>query len=98
MRTYVFSPSAREDLASISEYIQDAAGTDIARKMIEQVRSKCELLAKTPGELGTLRDELADGLRSFYVQPYVLIFRYNDSTVEIVRILHERQDIDRAFS
>lgn len=98
MRTYVFSPSAREDLASISEYIQDAAGSEIAQKMIQQLRSKCEMLAETPGELGTIRSELADGLRSTYVQPYVLLFGYNDSTVEIVRILDEHQDIDGAFS
>jgi toxin ParE1/3/4 len=98
LRTYVFSPSAREDLASISEYIQDAAGSEIAQKMIQQLRSKCEMLAETPGELGTIRSELADRLRSFYVRPFVLFFRSTESTVEIIRVLRERQDVDRAFS
>lgn len=97
MRTYEFSPSAREDLVSIAEFVRDAAGPEIATQLIERVRNKCELLAETPGELGTCRDELADGVRSFYVQPYVLFFRYSTSTVEIVRILHERRDVERAF-
>ena len=72
MRKYAFSPSARDDLESIAKYIRDAAGPEMARQLLERLRSKCELLAETSGELGTLRDELADGLRSFYVQPHVL--------------------------
>ena len=44
-----------------------------------------------------MRDEVIEGLRSFSVSPYVLFFRYTNSTVEIARVLHERQDVEREF-
>lgn len=97
MRHYVLSSSAADDLQNIAEYIRDAAGDEIAARMIRQIREKCRLIAKNPGEIGTSRDELLEGLRSFVVSPYVLFFRYTDSTVEIIRVLHERQDVGDAL-
>ena len=43
-------------------------------------------------------DEIMPGLRSVLVHPYTVFYRFNDGTVEIVRILHERRDIARVFS
>ncbi len=97
MRRFVLAPSAREDLRGIARYVEDGAGADLAAQVITHLRDKCQLLAQTPGELGTVRDEILDGLRSFSVKPYVLFYRYTDSTVEIARILHERQDIETKF-
>lgn len=97
MSSYEFSPSARDDLRSIAEYVRDAAGPEIATQLIKRIRNKCELLAETSGELGTPREDLADGVRSSYVQPYVLFFRYSTSALEVVRVLHERRDVERVF-
>ncbi len=97
MRELVFSPSAREDLRQIVEYVGDAAGVDVAAEVIRRIREKCRLIAETPGTIGTGRDELRSGVRSFAAKPYVLFFRYTDSTVEIIRVLHGRQDVESAF-
>ena len=97
MRRYVLSPSAADDLRAIGDYIRQAAGDDLAARMIRQIQDKCRLIAKNPGEIGTIRDEIREGLRSFVVSPYVLFYRYTDSTVEIIRVLHERQDVRDAL-
>ena len=95
MKTVRFSPSARRDLAEIAAHLVDAAGRAIATEVVLRLRSKCELLAETPGELGTARPELGAALRSFPVPPHVLFFRYpSEGVVEVIRILHERQDVE----
>lgn len=98
MSDFRLSPSAHSDLENIVTFIREAAGADIARDLIEKIRNRCRLLADTPGTIGSDRDEIRVGVRSFPVSPYVLFFRYEDETVEIIRVLHEKQDLDRAFS
>ena len=97
-REYVFSPSAAADLRAIAAYARDAAGAEIAEAVVIRIRDKCRILARTPGEIGVARGELVTGVRSFVVSPHVLFFRYTRTSVEIVRVLHERQDVDVASS
>lgn len=95
MRTVRFSASARRDLAEIAAHLAEAAGRAIATEVVLRLRSKCELLAETPGELGAARPELGAAIRSFPVSPHVLFFRYpGDEVLEVIRILHERQDVE----
>lgn len=93
MGTFVLSPAASEDLHSIAVWLNDAAGEDIARQVIERLHEKCRRLADLPGHLGTPREEIREGLRSTPVPPYVVFFRYEGDDVQVVRILHERQDV-----
>ena len=44
-----------------------------------------------------VRDELAEGLRSFAVGRYVIFYRPISEGVEIVRVLHGSRDIDAIF-
>jgi toxin ParE1/3/4 len=44
--------------------------------------------------MGRPRDDLAPGLRSFVVSPYVIYFRPAGDTIEVLRVLHGRRDID----
>lgn len=55
------------------------------------------MLAETPGEIGRKRPDVMVGVRSFPSPPYVLFFRYTATEVQVIRILHERQDIERAL-
>lgn len=69
----------------------------IAREVVGRMRSTCQLIAETPGEIGTARPEIMAGIRSFSIPPHILLFRYSGSVVQVVRVLHERQDIERSF-
>ncbi len=53
------------------------------------------MLSETAGEIGTPRAELLPGVRSFPAAPYVVFFRYSERDVEVVRVLHERQDVEQ---
>ena len=97
MANFTLSPSARADLEAIAVYVGEAAGNDVAEQVLERIREKCRSLAKAPGRLGTPRDEIGEGIRSFPVSPHVLFFRGVEENLEIVRVLHERQDVSRQF-
>lgn len=97
MRELLVSRAARRDLAEIAAYIQEAAGSGIAREVVVRLRARLRLIAETPGEIGTHRPEIAEGIRSFPVPPYVLFFRYRGDAVMIARVLHERRDVDTAL-
>lgn len=51
------------------------------------------LLADRP-QMGRSREELAQGLRSFPVGPYLLFYRPIPGGIEVARVLHGRRDID----
>jgi toxin ParE1/3/4 len=95
LRTVRFSLAARRDLAEIAAHIAGAAGRTIAAEVVVRIRTKCQLLAETPGELGTHRPEIREGIRSHPGPPHVIFFRYRAEEVQVVRILHERQDVER---
>jgi toxin ParE1/3/4 len=95
LRAVRLSLAARRDLAEIAAHIAGAAGRAIAAEVVVRIRAKCELLAETSGEIGTHRPEIREGIRSHPVPPHVIFFRYRDEEVHVVRIFHERQDVER---
>ena len=84
------TPLARTDLDDVWDYVSPA-GKVAADRFVTRIRKQCRLLGRFPG-LGKPRDELAPGLRSFPVSPFVIFFRLGERAVEIVRILHGARD------
>lgn len=48
-------------------------------------------------ELGRPRDELIAGMRSVFVDPHVVFYRIVKADIEIVRVLHQLEDVVSAF-
>ena len=65
--------------------------------MLREIGRACQAL-EGHSIAGRPRDELRIGMRSVLVHPYVIFFRTTDLSVEIVRILHQRRDIDTIFA
>jgi len=95
MRVIVKLPRAKSDLVEIWDYIADDSEAR-ADTFIETVDQKSNALAGRPN-MGRLRDELADGLRSFPVGRYVIFYRPIPKGIEIVRVLHGARDLDAIF-
>ena len=55
-------------------------------------------LAKLSASIGRPRPELGEGLRSLPHQSHIVIFGYGVDTLDVVQVLHSRQDIDAHFS
>jgi toxin ParE1/3/4 len=60
--------------------------------LLEQMRFH----ARFPGT-GRRREDLWPNLRSFIVRPYVVFCRPVGESIEVLRVLHQRRDIDRAM-
>jgi toxin ParE1/3/4 len=88
------APQARAELANIWNYIFKEGGNAVAAdKVIDAITERFHLLSQYP-RMGRARDDLRPGLRSFPVGQYVIIYIISDEDVEILHVLHGRQDID----
>lgn len=95
MNAIRYSARAMRDMEAIIECIsRDRPRAAI--EVVERIIATCEALARTP-TMGTARDELQDGLRSFSAWPYVIYFKSDNSVTRIYRVLHGARDAGRLF-
>ena len=95
MNRYKISQLAEQDLEDIWVYI--AQSNQIAAdKQIANILNRLPMLAQFP-DLGQMRDDLGEKLRSFPLKPYIVFYTKLDDGIEVVRILHQSRDIDRLF-
>ncbi len=86
---------AENDLLSIWLYI--AADQPInADRFLDKLLVAIERLAEFP-LLGVEREELANGVRSFYVDRYVIYYVVSDASLSIVRVLSADMDSQQYF-
>ena len=91
MPRLIFSPSARQDLAEIFNFIARDKPV-AASNWIDLIEEKCKLLAETP-EFGEKRPEYDASIRSSMVGRYVIFYRSIESGIEIVRVISGDRDI-----
>ena len=91
MPRLIFSPSARQDLTEIFDFIARDKPV-AASNWIDLIEEKCKLLAETP-EFGEKRPEYGANIRSSMVGRYVIFYRSIDSGIEIVRVISGDRDI-----
>lgn len=98
MRQLILLDSALADFVAILDYIARESGSRIiGRRFVNRLRDQCKKLASLPGTLGRLRPELQPGLRSFAFKGYVIFFRYEGDTFEVVNVLEGHRDIVAYF-
>ena len=96
MNRYKISQLAEQDLEDIWVYL--AQNNQIAAdQQIAKILGRLPMLAQFP-DIGKIRDDLRDKLRSFLVKPYIVFYIKLDGGIEVVRILHHSRDIDIQFS
>jgi toxin ParE1/3/4 len=79
------------DLETILEDLQQK-NPSAAERYANAFYDKGRVLAQFP-EIGRSRPEIAPGLRSTLVHPYVIFYRLEEEVVQIVRILHGERDL-----
>ena len=84
---------AEDDLDSVWAYIATDSH-QAADRMIDAVLASSRLHVRFPG-MGQDRRELGPGVRSFIVSPFVVFYRAQGDTIEVLRVLHSARDIDR---
>ncbi len=92
LRTVVYAPRARADIARIYSWISDRAGTTTALRYVHRIRSTCLSLERV-AERGTRRDEIRAGLRTIGFQRRVTIaFTVGPTEVMIQRVFYGGQN------
>jgi toxin ParE1/3/4 len=92
-RPAVWSPEAEADLLGIWAHLAAAASPDIADHQLREIERAVAMLAQWPF-VGRVRNELLAGLRSVPVHPYTVFYRVAAASLQIVRVLDGRRDID----
>ena len=86
-----FTPTALDDLLRIRDYLLEHRGADQAARVGARIRAAIDLLIEYP-YLGHLGEVPGSRVRKVTGQPYVVIYRVTEETVEITHIYHERQN------
>jgi toxin ParE1/3/4 len=92
---YRITAEAERDLAEITSYIS-ADSPAAADRLLDSFIAMFETLASAPAA-GRRRDDLRRGVRSFPVGVY-LVFYQVGTDIEILRVIHGRRDIEKAFN
>ncbi|MDH4352235.1 MAG: type II toxin-antitoxin system RelE/ParE family toxin [Gemmatimonadota bacterium] len=74
-----------------------ANNVSAAERLANDLRAATQLLATRP-LIGKARREFGDGIRSFPVRDYVLVYRPILDGVELVRVVHGARDLERVLS
>lgn len=79
-------PQACQDLREIGDYIA-RDNRMAAQKQVRSIREKCERLIDFPS-MGQQRPDIVEDIQHFPVGSYLILYRVNSSSVDIVRIIH----------
>ncbi|MCG7874617.1 MAG: type II toxin-antitoxin system RelE/ParE family toxin [Candidatus Thiodiazotropha lotti] len=90
----VIAPAAKNDLKDIYQYGLRQWKPAQSESYLSTIKNQFWLLTQQP-LIGTERPELLPDVRSLPINSHTLFYRVNASRVEIIRVLHGRQDPQR---
>jgi toxin ParE1/3/4 len=92
---YLLSPAAQADLEEIWDYTAERWDVDQAEEYLRGLQHPIERAAANP-RVGRSCDEIRPGYRQLAAGSHTLYYRLSaDGTVDVVRVLHQRMDVDR---
>ena len=92
----VQSSETRRDLSNIYHYSLDNWGANKAREYMDRLRARMSALRSNP-LLGATHPDLPDGVHCLVAESHQIFYRVRSDTIEILRVLHLRQDARRRF-
>jgi toxin ParE1/3/4 len=91
-----FTHSAETDLLELWVTIAEE-NLPAADEILDVIQATATLLGTQP-EMGRVRPELAEGLRSLPTRtPYLIFYLPDDDGLLVVRVLHHARDIDAEY-
>jgi toxin ParE1/3/4 len=90
----VIAPAAKNDLKDIYQYGLRQWGQAQSESYLVAIKNQFWLLTEQP-LIGAERPELLPNTRSLPIDSHTLFYRLNANRVEILRVLHGRQDPQR---
>ncbi|NKB54705.1 MAG: type II toxin-antitoxin system RelE/ParE family toxin [Alphaproteobacteria bacterium] len=91
MARYLLSKAAERDINQIADYTITSFGLDQARRYRDDLTKLFSSLAENP-LMGRDHGHIRPGYRRHIHARHSIYYRVRDDRIEIMRILHERQD------
>jgi toxin ParE1/3/4 len=96
MQVFRLTELAKQDLRSIGRYTQVTWGKEQRNLYLTKIDAVFHLLAQEP-QRGKACDDICSGYRKYPVGRHLIFYRQSTEGVEVVRILHDRTDIEAHF-
>lgn len=93
MPGFILTEKARDDLKSIGRYTQETWGREQRNRYLTMLDRAFHELADHPA-MGRDCGAVRAGYRKHGVGKHVIFYRLGSEGIEIVRILHERMDVE----
>jgi toxin ParE1/3/4 len=97
MPTFRLTAKAIADLKSIGRYTEDTWGREQRDKYLIQLNDSFRMLAQEPHK-GRSCDDIREGYRKYHVGRHLIFYRQTVKDIEIIRILHDRMDMENHLS
>jgi toxin ParE1/3/4 len=95
MTSFILTRKAKADLSSIGRYTQREWGKEQRNQYLMQLDQTFYTLAQN-SLIGRSCEHIRQGYRAYSMGKHIIFYRYYDSnTIQIVRILHERMNVER---
>jgi len=94
MSRFLLSGSAAADHLNIVTYTMDRWGRRLSVVYLEGLEAGMQRLSDIL-DIGRTWDELGPGLRSFLFENHQNFYVAGDGQITVVRVLHERMDVER---
>lgn len=92
-----WTPISKADILEIGSYLSEIASQATAESLLLSIHSAGEGLSHHP-YLWRARDDVLKGVRFAPLQSYFICYRINATTIEILRIIHQRRDAAALFA
>lgn len=94
---YEFTATALLDVATAALYLGSNSGDPATgERWIADIEHTCGLIGERL-RIGRARPELGTGTRSLVHGNYTIFYELSGNRADILRVLHQRQDVARAF-
>jgi len=94
---YIISKKAVSDLEEIWFYTVEKWSVEQADRYYYLIIDEINYICKNT-TAGKSMDQVRKGYRASKVKSHLIFYRVANNTVEIIRILHERMDIENRFN
>jgi toxin ParE1/3/4 len=93
------APQAEEDLDSIWFYVAtESASVEVADRLVDSLTSRFLLLSRHPYVGRSREHEFCPGMRSLAVSEYVIVYTIEQDSIQVLRMVHGRRDLESIFN
>ncbi|MFM8608606.1 MAG: type II toxin-antitoxin system RelE/ParE family toxin [Hyphomicrobiales bacterium] len=89
------SRQAERDLVAIGSWLAER-NPRASEELLEALKQRLIFLKDNP-MAGRARDDIAEGMRGHVMAPYLILYRYSELELFVVRVVDGRRDLNSLF-